>query len=274
MQHVTLNNGLTMPQLGFGVWQIPDDQARSAVETAIEVGYRSIDTARIYANEKGTGQALAASGLPREELFVTTKLWNDDQGTDKALKAFDASLDRLGLDYVDLYLIHWPVPAQDAYVDTWKVLERIAAEGRAKAVGVSNFTEKTLGRLLADTDLVPAINQIELHPYLSQESMRGLNASHGILTEAWSPLGQGKDLLEDPVLVEIGEAHGKSAAQVVLRWHLQLGNVVIPKSVTPSRIAENFDVFDFALSDDDLNRIGSLDRDGRIGPDPDEFTVL
>jgi 2,5-diketo-D-gluconate reductase A len=240
----------------------------------MEVGYRSIDTARLSDKEAGTGRALAASGLPREELFVTTKLWNDDQGADKALAAFDASLERLGLDYVDLYLIHWPVPAQDAYIDTWKVLERVAAEGRAKAVGVSNFTEKTLARLLENTDVVPAVNQIELHPYFSQASMRELDASHGILTEAWSPLGQGKGLLEEPVLAEIGAKYGKSAAQVVLRWHIQTGNIVIPKSVTPSRIAENFDVFDFALEGDDLDRIGSLDRDGRIGPDPDEFNVV
>ncbi|WP_306366384.1 aldo/keto reductase [Nocardiopsis sp. CC223A] len=274
MQYVTLNNGTRMPQLGFGVWQIPDDQAQASVETALEVGYRSIDTARLYDNEAGTGRALAASGLPREELFVTTKLWNDDQGADKALRAFDASLERLGLDYVDLYLIHWPVPAQDAYIDTWKVLERIAAEGRAKAVGVSNFSEKTLARLLENTDLVPAVNQIELHPYFSQKSMRGLNAAHGIHTEAWSPLGQGKGLLEEPVLAEVGAKYGKSAAQVVLRWQLQIGNVVIPKSATPSRIAENFDVFDFALEGDDLDRIGSLDRGGRIGPDPDEFNVV
>ena len=275
MQYITLNNGLRMPQLGFGVWQVPDDQAQASVETALEVGYRSIDTARIYANEAGTGRALAASGLPREELFVTTKLWNDDQGHDKALKAFDASLERLGLDYVDLYLIHWPVPAQDAYADAWKALERIAAEGRAKAIGVSNFTEKTLARLLDAADVVPAVNQIELHPYFSQKSMRGLNASHGISTEAWSPLGQGKGLLEEPVLAQIGAKYGKTAAQVVLRWHLQTGNIVIPKSVTPSRIAENFDVFDFELEGGDLDAIGSLDRPGgRIGQDPDEFNVL
>ncbi|OOC55123.1 MULTISPECIES: aldo/keto reductase [Nocardiopsis] len=269
MQHVTLNNGLTMPQLGFGVWQVSDDEARSAVATALETGYRSIDTARIYDNEKGTGRALAESGVAREELFVTTKLWNDDQGYDRALKAFDASLERLGLDYVDLYLIHWPAPGQDAYVDTWKALERIHAEGRAKSIGVSNFTEKTLDRLVSEADVLPVLNQIELHPYFSQGAMRAANDRHGVLTEAWSPLGQGKGLLEDPELTALGEKHGKSAAQVVLRWHLQLGNVVIPKSVTPSRIRENFDVFDFELSAEDMDRVGSLDRGGRIGPDPD-----
>ncbi|SHJ34419.1 2,5-diketo-D-gluconate reductase A [Nocardiopsis flavescens] len=271
MQYITLNNGLRMPQLGFGVWQVPDDQAQVSVETALEVGYRSIDTARIYANEEGTGRALAASGLPREELFVTTKLWNGDHGADSALRAFDASLERLGLDHVDLYLIHWPVPSQDAYVDTWRALERIAADGRATAVGVSNFTEKTLTRLLEETDLVPAVNQIELHPYFSQEAMRGLNAAHGIRTEAWSPLGQGKGLLDEPVLSRIGAKYGRSAAQVVLRWHLQTGNVVIPKSVTPSRIAENFDVFDFELAAEDMDAVGALDRGGRIGSDPDDM---
>ncbi|GAA1090703.1 aldo/keto reductase [Nocardiopsis metallicus] len=269
MQHVTLNNGLTMPQLGFGVWQVPDDEAYSAVTTAIEVGYRSIDTARLYDNEKGTGRAIADSGVAREDIFLTTKLWNDDQGYDKALKAFDASLERLGTEYVDLYLIHWPAPERDAYVDTWKALERIHAEGRAKAIGVSNFTARTLERLVGETEVVPAINQIELHPYFSQAGMRAANADKGVLTEAWSPLGQGKGLLDDPVLAELGAKHGKSAAQVVLRWHLQLGNVVIPKSVTPSRIRENFDVFDFELTAEDIDRIGSLDRDGRIGPNPD-----
>ncbi len=271
LQYVTLNNGLTMPQLGFGVWQVPDDEAYASVKTAIEVGYRSIDTARIYNNEEGTGRAIADSGVAREDIFLTTKLWNDDQGYDKALAAFDASLKRLGTDYVDLYLIHWPTPAHDTYVDTWKALERILAEGRAKAIGVSNFTPTTLERLLGEAEVTPAINQIELHPYFSQGRMRALNAEKGLLTEAWSPLGQGKGLLEDPVLVEIGAAHGKSAAQVVLRWHLQLGNVVIPKSVTPARIRENFEVFDFELSAEEMERVASLDGDGRIGPDPDEF---
>ena len=269
MQYVTLNNGLTMPQLGFGVWQVPDDEAYTAVTTALEAGYRSIDTARLYDNEKGTGRAIADSGVAREDVFLTTKLWNDDQGYDRALKAFDASLERLGTEYVDLYLIHWPAPGRDTYVDTWRALERVHAEGRARAIGVSNFTEGTLKRLIGEAEVVPVLNQIELHPYFSQSGMRAANAEKGVLTEAWSPLGQGKGLLDDPVLVELGAKHGKSAAQVVLRWHLQLGNVVIPKSVTPSRIRENFDVFDFELTAEDMDRIGSLDRDGRIGPNPD-----
>ncbi|WP_159945168.1 MULTISPECIES: aldo/keto reductase [unclassified Nocardiopsis] len=271
MQYVTLNDGRAMPQLGFGVWQVPDDEAEAVVSTALEVGYRSIDTARIYDNEKGTGRALAESGIAREELFVTTKLWNDDQGYDSALKAFDASLERLGLDYVDLYLIHWPRPRQDAYVDTWRALERIRSEGRARSIGVSNFTAATLDRLVAETDVVPVLNQIELHPYHSQEAMREVNARHGVLTEAWSPLGQGKGLLDDPVLTDLADRYGRTPAQVVLRWHLQLGNVVIPKSATPSRIRENFEVFDFELSAEDMDRVGALDRGGRIGPDPDTF---
>lgn len=271
MQHVTLNNGLTMPQLGFGVWQVPDEGAYTCVKTAIEVGYRSIDTARLYDNEGGTGRAIADSGVAREDIFLTTKLWNADHGYDKALRAFDASLERLGTDYVDLYLIHWPTPARDMYVDTWKALERVYSEGRAKAIGVSNFTAETLGRLIDETEVTPALNQIELHPYFSQERMRALNAEKGLRTEAWSPLGQGKGLLDEPVLAEIGAAHDKTAAQVVLRWHLQLGNIVIPKSVTPARIRENFDVFDFELTTEDLERIGGLNRDGRIGPNPDEL---
>jgi 2,5-diketo-D-gluconate reductase A len=263
-----------MPQLGFGVWQVPDAEAQAAVETALEAGYRSIDTAKVYENETGVGRAVRASGLARGELFITTKLWNADHGHDEALRAFDASLERLGMDYVDLYLIHWPVPAQDKYVDAWKALERIYTEGRAKAIGVSNFTAEALDRVLAETAVVPVLNQIELHPYFNQAQMRAVNAGHGIATESWSPLGQGKGLLEDPVLVELAEKYGKSAAQVVLRWHLQLGNVVIPKSVTPSRIRENFEVFDFALEPADVDRISGLDNGGRIGADPAEMNYV
>jgi diketogulonate reductase-like aldo/keto reductase len=271
MQTITLNNGPTMPQLGFGVWQVPDAEARSVVSEALAAGYRSIDTAAIYGNEIGVGLALQDSGLPRDELFVTTKLWNTEHDHDSALRAFDASLERLGLDYVDLYLIHWPVPSRDRYVDAWRALEKIHAEGRARAVGVSNFGAKHLQRLFAETGLVPAVNQVELHPYFTQPELRALHAAHGIATEAWSPLGQGRGLLEDESLVAVGAKHGKTAAQVVLRWHLQLGNIVIPKSVTPERIRQNIDVFDFALDADDLALIAELDRGGRIGPDPDTF---
>ncbi|MGW5353319.1 aldo/keto reductase [Streptomyces sp. NPDC004031] len=268
---VTLNNGVTMPQLGFGVWQVPDDEAEAAVATALDAGYRSIDTAALYANEEGTGRALAASGLPREELFVTTKLWNSDQGYDSALRAFDTSLAKLKLDHVDLYLIHWPQPRRDAYTETWRALERIAAEGRARAIGVSNFQPAHLRRLVDGSPTVPAVNQIELHPQLAQSELRAVHAELGIATEAWSPLGQGKGLLESPVVARVAERHGRTPAQVVLRWHLQLGNVVIPKSVTPSRIRENIDVFDFALTPEDLTELAALDDGTRLGPDPDAF---
>ncbi len=268
---VTLNNGVEMPQLGFGVWQVPDDEATAAVATALEAGYRSIDTAAIYGNEEGTGKALAASGLPREELFVTTKLWNSDQGYDTALRAFDASLAKLGLEYVDLYLIHWPQPRRNAYAETWRALERIAGEGRARAVGVSNFHAPHLRRVIAEGTVVPAVNQIELHPRLPQAELRALHAEHGIATEAWSPLGQGKGLLDSPVIGRVAERYGRTPAQVVLRWHLQLGNVVIPKSVTPSRIRENIDVFGFELDTADLAALAGLADGTRLGPDPDTF---
>ncbi|MEU3689780.1 aldo/keto reductase [Streptomyces narbonensis] len=262
-----------MPQLGFGVWQVPDDEAATAVATALEAGYRSIDTAAIYQNERGTGQAVAASGIPREELFVTTKLWNSDQGYDATMRAFDASLEKLGLDHVDLYLIHWPLPSKDAYVDTYRAFEKIHADGRARAIGVSNFLPEHLDRLIGETSVVPAVNQIELHPQLQQTASREAHARHGIATEAWSPLGQGKGILEVPAILAIARKHGRTPAQVVLRWHLQLGNVVIPKSVTPSRIRENIDVFDFTLDEEDLAAIAALDENRRIGPDPAEFHV-
>ncbi|MFG7943120.1 aldo/keto reductase [Streptomyces cacaoi] len=267
---ITLNNGVPMPQLGFGVWQVPDDEATAAVATALETGYRSIDTAAIYENERGVGRALAASGLPREELFVTTKLWNAEQGYDSTLRAFDASLERLGLEQVDLYLIHWPMPAVDRYLDTWKAFEKIYADGRARAIGVSNFQPAHLNRVLELGGTTPALNQIELHPTLQQSVPRAYHADHGIATEAWSPLGQGGALLKDPKLARIAEKHGRTPAQVVLRWHLQLGNVVIPKSVTPSRIRENFDVFGFSLDAEDMAAIGTLNTDTRLGADPDE----
>ncbi|MFH8407440.1 aldo/keto reductase [Streptomyces sp. NPDC018019] len=267
--HITLNNGVAMPQLGFGVWQVPDDEAFTAVGTALEAGYRSIDTAAIYGNEEGTGKALAASGIARDELFVTTKLWNDAQGYDSTLRAFDASLDKLGLEYVDLYLIHWPLPAKGTFVDTYRAFEKIYEEGRAKAIGVSNFQPAHLERLLGETSVVPAVNQIELHPQFQQSEARAFHARHGIATEAWSPLGQGKDLLKDATVTALAEKYGRTPAQIVLRWHLQLGNVVIPKSVTPSRIKENIDVFGFELDDADMAALAALDSGTRLGPDPD-----
>ncbi|MFR9798819.1 aldo/keto reductase [Streptomyces sp. MS06] len=270
---IILNNGVEMPQLGFGVWQVPDDEADRAVATALEAGYRSIDTAAIYGNEEGTGRAIAASGLPREDVFVTTKLWNSDQGYDATLRAFDTSLAKLGLDYVDLYLIHWPLPGRGKYVDTYKAFEKLHADGRVRAIGVSNFLPEHLRRLIEETSVVPAVNQIELHPYLQQRAAREYHAEQGIATEAWSPLGQGKDLLEVPAIVAIARKHNRTPAQVVLRWHLQIGNVVIPKSVTPSRIRENIDVFDFSLDQEDLAAIGALNEDRRIGPDPAKFDL-
>jgi diketogulonate reductase-like aldo/keto reductase len=270
---IILNNGVEMPQLGYGVWQVPDDEAESAVGVALEAGYRSIDTAAIYGNEEGTGKAIAASGIPREELFVTTKLWNSEQGYDSTLRAFDESLAKLGLEYVDLYLIHWPLPSKGLYVDTYKAFEKLHADGRIKAIGVSNFLPEHLERLIGETSVVPAVNQIELHPHLQQQASRDYHAEHGIATEAWSPLGQGKGLLEVPAIVAIARKHDRTPAQIVLRWHLQLGNVVIPKSVTPSRIKENIDVFDFSLDDEDLAAISALNEDRRIGPDPAVFSM-
>ncbi|MFI1281837.1 aldo/keto reductase [Streptomyces sp. NPDC020858] len=276
---IKLNNGTLMPQLGYGVWQVPDAEAERAVGTALEAGYRSIDTAAVYGNEKGTGKGVAASGVPREELFVTTKLWNGPKqrwGRDEVLRAFDDSLSKLGLDHVDLYLIHWPRPMRDDFVSIWKTFEEIAASGRAKAVGVSNFRPADLERLAAESELVPAVNQVELHPLFPQAELRAVHAGRGIATEAWSPLGQGKELLTLPAVAAIAAAHGRSAAQVVLRWHLQHGNIVIPKSVTPARIRENLDVFDFELGAADmaaLDALGAGAAGRRIGPDPAEFDV-
>lgn len=269
--NITLNTGAAMPQLGFGVFQVPPDQVVDPVLTALEAGYRSIDTAAIYGNEEGVGAAVAESGVPRDELFITTKLWNDDQGFDSTLRAFDESMRKLRLDYLDLYLIHWPMPGMDAYVDTWKAFQRLHQEGRIKAIGVSNFHIAHLRRLFEDTDVVPAVNQVELHPNLIQGDLRAFDSEHDIATEAWSPLGRGSGLLDDVTLGSLAEKYGKTPAQIVLRWHIQLGNVVIPKSATPSRIRENIEVFDFELADDDMAEIGSLDNGHRVGPNPDVF---
>jgi 2,5-diketo-D-gluconate reductase A len=265
---VTLNNGVRMPQLGFGVFQVGNDEARAAVATALDCGYRSIDTAALYGNEQGVGAAVRASGVPRKELFVTTKLWNADQGAARVGKAFERSLDTLGLDYVDLYLIHWPVPSRDLFVETWQAFEQLYADGRVLAIGVSNFTPPQLTRLLRETEVVPTVNQIELHPEFQQPDLRAFHREHGIATEAWSPLGQGA-ALRQPVINRLAMRHGKTPAQVVLRWHLDLGNVVIPKSVTPERIKENFSIFDFDLTAEDIREIAELESGKRIGPDPD-----
>jgi 2,5-diketo-D-gluconate reductase A len=267
---VTLNDGAHMPQLGLGVWQVPNETVTSTVHTAIDAGYRSIDTAALYRNESGVGKAVATASVPRAELFVTTKLWNTDQGYDGALRAFDESIRRLRLDYVDLYLIHWPTPARPRYVETWKAFEKLRTDGRVRSIGVSNFHISHLRRLLDEAEIVPAVNQIELHPNLPQDELRAFHTEHGIVTEAWSPLARGK-LLRDRTILGLAQKYGKTPAQIVLRWHLELGIVVIPKSVTPSRIAENIDVFGFELDADDVAAIEELDRGSRIGPDPDTF---
>ncbi|MBB5154575.1 aldo/keto reductase [Saccharopolyspora phatthalungensis] len=270
--NIPLNTGASMPQLGYGVFQVPNGEVVDPVLAALEAGYRSIDTAAAYGNEEGVGKAIAESGIPRAELFITTKLWNDDQGYDRTLRAFDESLARLGLDYLDLYLIHWPVPTRDKYVETWRAFEELHADGRAKAIGVSNFKIPHLRRLFEETDVVPAVNQVELHPNLTQPDLRAFHSEHGIVTEPWSPLGRNSGLLSDAALSALAEKYGKSAAQVVLRWHIQLGSVTIPKSATPSRIRENIDIFDFELADDDMAAISALETGQRIGPDPETFT--
>ncbi|SEH02290.1 Aldo/keto reductase [Nonomuraea solani] len=272
MNSLMLNtDGVQIPQLGYGVWQVAADEAEQAVRTALEIGYRHVDTAAAYGNEEGVGRAVLGSGLPRERVFVTTKLWNSDHG--RAEEAFDESLSRLGLDHIDLFLMHWPVPEQDKYVQAWKAMEKIYRDGRARAIGVSNFTVGALTRLMNEAGITPSINQIELHPYFQQREMREFHEANGILTEAWSPLGQGKGLLDDPALTVLSEKHGRTPAQIVLRWHLQLGHVVIPKSVTPSRMGENFDVFGFILDTEDMAAIGAMNRNRRIGPDPDTFNM-
>jgi len=267
---IRLNNGVEIPQLGFGVFQVPAEDTASVTLTALEVGYRHIDTAAAYGNEEGVGQAVRDSGLAREDVFITTKLWNSDQGYDSALAAFDASCERLALGYVDLYLIHWPTPTRDRYLDTWRAMEKIYADGRSRAIGVSNFQANHLHRLAAESTVPPAVNQIELHPTFTQEPMRDVHAEMGVATEAWSPLGQAQDL-DNHAIGVIADRLDKSPAQVILRWHLQLGNIVIPKSVTPERIRDNFDVLNFELSVADMGDINALDSGNRIGPDPDRF---
>jgi 2,5-diketo-D-gluconate reductase A len=269
---LTLHEDREIPQLGFGVFLVPPEETREVVEQALAVGYRHIDTAAAYRNEEGVGEAARDSGIPRGELFVTTKLWNSQHGHDSALRAIDKSLSRLGMDYVDLYLIHWPVPSQDRYVETWRAFERIMEDGKARAIGVSNFRVEDLERLEAETETRPAINQVELHPRLAQAELRAYHAERGIVTEAWSPLAQG-EALSDETIGLIAQDHGRTPAQVILRWHLQLGNVVIPKSVTPARIRENFALFDFELSTDEIASIEALDTGQRIGPDPATFAL-
>ncbi|GAA1868508.1 aldo/keto reductase [Pseudonocardia ailaonensis] len=272
---ITLNDGVQVPQLGFGIWQVePGRPTVDAVTQAFEAGYRHVDTAQMYRNEEGVGQAIAESGLSRDEIFVTTKLNNNRHGREEAQKSLEESLTKLGLDHVDLFLIHWPLPARDDFVDTWRGLEDAKAAGRTRSIGVSNFQVAHLDRLAAETDTVPSVNQIELHPTFGQPELRAYHRDNGIATEAWSPLGQGGPLLSAPIVTALAEKYGRSPAQVVLRWHLQLGNIVFPKSVTPARIRENIDVFDFELADDDVATLSGLDEGeaGRLGPNPDNLS--
>ncbi len=263
-----LSDGRSIPQLGLGVYKVADAAAAALVSGAIEAGYRHIDTAALYANEAGVGAGVRASGVPREQLFITTKVWNDDQGYEQTLRAFEASRQRLGVDYVDLYLIHWPAPQQNRYLETWRALEKLRAGGVVRSIGVSNFAPHHIERLRESSEALPVLNQVELHPWLPQAELRNYDASLGILTEAWSPLARGR-VLGEPSLERIARKHGKSAAQVVLRWHLQLGVVVIPKSNSLERVRENADVFDFELDADDLAAIASLETGERTGADPD-----
>lgn len=269
--NLTFNDGHSAPQLGFGVFQIPNDETTKAVKAALDAGYRSIDTAAIYKNEEGVGEALRTSGVAREDIFLTTKLWNSEQGYDSTLRAFDESLKKLGTDYLDLYLIHWPTPKKDRYVDTWKAFIELRKQGRVRSIGVSNFQPDHLDRIVKETGVVPVVNQIEVHPDFAQNDVVAANRKHGVITEAWSPLGQGGDLLKNETLVALAKKHGKTPAQVVLRWHVQLGHMVIPKSATPERIRSNIQVFDFELGNDDMAAIAELDEGKRMGPHPDEL---
>jgi 2,5-diketo-D-gluconate reductase A len=269
---ITLHDGVEIPQLGFGVFQVPPEDTQAVVEEALAAGYRHIDTAAIYRNEEGVGAAIAASDIPREEIFVTTKLWNSQQGYDSALRACERSRQRLGLDWLDLYLIHWPMPTRGLFLETWRAFERIHAEGGSRSIGVSNFRIEDFQALEREAELMPTVNQVELHPRFQQAELRRWHAEHGIATEAWSPLGQGT-LLSEEAIAEIAAHHRRTPAQAIIRWHLQLGNVVIPKSANPERIRENLDVFDFELTEDEMEAIERLDSGGRIGDDPATYAV-
>lgn len=265
-----MNDGYTIPQVGFGVWQVPDDIVTDATLEAFRSGYRHVDTATVYGNERGVGEAITRSELERDELFVTTKVWNTDHGYDATLRAFDTSIGLLGLDQVDLYLVHWPAPATGNYLETWRAVLSLREDGRVRSVGVSNFHVHHLTRIIDEFGVVPVVDQIELHPWLPQSELRAFAAQHGILIEAWSPLASG-NLIDDPQLAAIGAKYGKTAAQVMVRWHLELGNIVLPKSVTPERIRQNIDVFDFGLDEEDFAVIATLESGRRTGPNPDEF---
>lgn len=267
---IQLSDQKRIPQVGLGVWQASDDEARAAVRVALQEGYRHVDTASIYGNEKGVGEGMRDAGTPREQVFLTTKIWNDAQGFEAATAALDASLERLNIDYVDLLLIHWPAPGREKYVETWRAMIDAQRSGKARSIGVSNFNRDHLQRLIDETGVAPVLNQIELHPFMQQSELRHAHESMGIATQSWSPLGQGS-ALTNPVILELARKHGKTAAQIIIRWHLELGLIAIPKSITPSRIRENLDVFDFALDTSDLAAIATLDSGKRLGPDPSTF---
>lgn len=269
--YLTFHDGRKAPQLGFGTWKLTGDVAVPAIKSAISNGYRAIDTAYIYYNEAEVGQAIAKSGVPRNELFITTKVWNNRHGHDSTKTAFEESLNKLNLDYIDLFMIHWPVPKEARYIETWQALIQLQDDSRARSIGVCNFEDRHLQKLLDNTGVIPVVNQIELHPYFQQAELRQYHKDHNIITEAWSPLGQGQ-VLQDPVINEIARKHQASPAQIILAWHISLGNMVIPKSGNAKRIAENFNIWHIHLDDDDLAQIASLDKaDGRIGPDPERF---
>lgn len=267
---ITLNDDNKIPQIGLGLWQVPNESATATIHEAWNVGYRLIDTAAIYRNEEGVGEAIASTQISRKELFITTKLWNDSHGYDKTMRAFEESLKRLKLDYIDLYLIHWPVAAQNLYVDSWKALIQLQKDGHAKSIGVSNFNIPHLERIIQETGIIPEVNQIELHPQLPQKELREFHTEHGIATESWSPLARGA-LMTNNVIQQLAQKYRKTPAQIILRWHIELGLIVIPKSITPSRIEENFHIFDFHLDTKDMAKIETLNIGKRIGPDPDLF---
>jgi 2,5-diketo-D-gluconate reductase A len=270
---VALNDGTTIPQIGFGLWQVPPSEAEVATAGALRVGYRHLDSAAVYANEAEAGAALAKSGLAREDVYVTTKLWNPDHGYDEAMRAFDTSMTKMGFEQLDLYLIHWQCKQHGKFIDTWRALIDLQKSGRVKSIGVSNFKEPALRQLIDATGVIPVLNQIELHPWLPQLDMRAVHAEYGIATESWSPLASGQ-LIDDPTLAAIAAKHSKSTAQVMIRWHLQQGLIVLPKSVTPARIAENIDVFGFQLDDEDMATIAGMENGHRTGPDPDDFLYM
>lgn len=273
LNYITLHNGVKMPQIGFGVYKVSDEEVKEAVTHALNAGYRSIDTAQFYENEAGVGEAIKESGIPREELFITTKVWNSHHGYDKTLEAFEQSIQLLDLEYIDLYLVHWPMPKYDMYVETYKALEKLYRDGRVRAIGVSNFHIEHLERLMDECEILPVVNQVECHPYLQQKELKAFCKKHNIVIESWSPLFRGGEVLQEEVVKGIADKHGKTPAQVILRWHIEEDSIAIPKSVTPSRIQENIDVFDFRLTDEDVEKIARLNRNQRIGKNPNEMHV-